>query len=146
MSATVLKTIHAAAREMGLEREDRVSLQLAVTGKESLAEMSDAERRAVLEALRARGWKPRTPRRRPAAPRADLRYLHVLWRLLAEREVVRPGAAELNGFVRARFGRAWGAVPIDVDRLTDHARIRDVTQALKAMCVRNGIDPEGGRG
>ena len=36
----------------------------------------------------------------------------------------------------------WGAVPIDIDTMTDHARIRSVIEALQQMCRRAGIDPE----
>jgi DNA-binding transcriptional ArsR family regulator len=136
-----LRAIHAAAREIGLEADDRRALQLSVTGKASLAEMTEPERARVLEALKARGWTPRAPKRRAAAPRADLRYVHVLWRLLSQAgAVTRGGRAGLNAFVRSRFGASWQSVPVDIDALRDARQIDDVVQALRAMCARAGIE------
>ena len=48
-----LRTVHAAAREIGLEADDRRALQLVATGKASSADMNEEELEAVLEAMRA---------------------------------------------------------------------------------------------
>ena len=104
--------------------------------------MTDAERTAVLDALKAQGFKPSAGKKphRKAATRGDVRYLHVLWRLLAEASVVAtPGAKGLNAFIRARFEKTWGAVPIDVDQMRDHGQIATVAEALKSMCRRAQI-------
>lgn len=147
------RMIHVGCRELGLDADTRHDLQLAVTGKASLRDMTDAELQAVVEALKSRGFKPfgtaaRGGRGRPPARRADVRYAHVLWRLMAERGVVRqPGPKGLNAFVRSRFGSAWGSVPIDIDAMTDHRQIADILDALKAMCQRAGVPyRNGGRG
>ena len=50
------------------------------------------------------------------------------------------GAEGLNAFIRKRFEKAWGAVPIDVDAIQDWKQIATVIEALKAMCLRAGID------
>jgi hypothetical protein len=140
---TLQKMIFAGCRTLGLDADMRHDLQLVATGKASLADMSPAEQRKVLDALKARGFRPEagSKARRPAADRSDVRYLHVLWRLLADGGVVElRGAQGLNTFIRRRFERAWGSVPIDVDRMTDAQHIRDVTEALKSMCRRAGIE------
>ena len=142
------RTVHAAAREIGLDPETRRELQLVATGKGSTAEMDEAELQRVVDALQARGWKPKRQgsARRPAAPRADLRLVHVLWGLLGRAgKLERTGREGLNAFVRRRFGEAWGSVPADVDMLREHAQIDAVIQALRAWCDREGIDTKGGR-
>ena len=150
MSNTVLKTIHVAVRDLGLDDETRRDLQLRVTGKASLREMTDAERLAVLDELKAYGFKP-APKpgarghRRPAT-RGDVRFIHVLWGKLAKAGAIdAPGSAGLNAFIRSRFEKAWGAVPIDVDSMRDWKQIATVIEALKAMCHRAGIELGGAR-
>lgn len=144
MTATVLKTIHVAVRDLGLDNDTRRELQLLVTGKESLRDMSAAEQLAVLEALKARGFKPSAGKasrthRRPAT-RGDIRFCNVLWgKLVKVGAVDLPGAAGLNAFIRTRFEKAWGAVPFDIDGLRDWKQIATVIEALKAMCLRAGI-------
>ena len=141
---TVLKTIHVAVRDLGMDNDTRRDLQLLVTGKDSLKAMTPAEHLAVLEALKARGFKPSAGKdsrthRRPAT-RGDIRFCHVLWgKLVRAGAVDLPGAAGLNAFIRARFEKAWGAVPFDIDGLRDWKQIATVIEALKAMCLRAGI-------
>jgi hypothetical protein len=140
MSASLIRTIHVACRELGLDEDARRALQLRVVGKASLKDMDPREQQAVVDALKKQGFKLSSKGRRKPAARADVRFAHVLWRLLHEQGAVKvAGAAGLNAFVRERFGAHWGAVPIDIDTLSDFERIRDVTEALKAMCKRAGI-------
>jgi hypothetical protein len=145
MNALALKKlIHVGARELGLDADTRHDLQLVSTGKTSLADMTEAELERVVGALKARGLKPSggrgTKPKRPAAQRGDVRFCHVLWgKLHSAGAVDMKGAAGLNAFVRARFGAAWGAAPIDVDTLTDWKQIATVIESLKAMCKRAGV-------
>jgi phage gp16-like protein len=141
----VLKTIHVACRDLGMDNDTRRDLQVLVTGKDSLKAMTPAEHLAVLEALKQRGFRPSAGRasrthRRPAT-RGDIRFCHVLWGKLVRAGVVDlPGAAGLNAFIRARFEKAWGAVPFDIDGLRDWKQIATVIEAMKAMCARAGIE------
>lgn len=151
MSARNLqRMIHVGCRELGIDSETRHDLQLVVTGKASMSDMTEADLRKVIEALKKRGFKPAgdsyfsngQPRRthRPKAARADLRFVHVLWMLLGEAGALKsPGRAGLNAFIRARFSTKWPAVPIDIDALHDAGQINDVTRALKDMCKRAGV-------
>jgi hypothetical protein len=136
-----VKAIYAGLRVVGLnDEEDRRDLYARVTGKRSLREMTPAEKDAVVVELRRLGFKPGGLRK--AAPRADVRMAHVLWRRLHQARVVdAPGAAGLNAFVRARFAAAWGVTPIDVDAMREASQIAAVLEALKAMCRRNGLRP-----
>lgn len=141
------RTIHVGCKQLGIDADARRDLQLLFTGKASMADMNDGELRKVVTALENRGFKVGfkgpSKARRTAAPRADLRFIHVLWRLLGEAGALqKPGRDGLNAFVRSRFEGKWQSVPIDVDALRDAGQINDVTRALKAMCKRHGIETE----
>jgi len=149
------KMIHVGCKQLGLDDDTRHALQLGATGKESLSAMSEAELLKVVEALKVRGFRPFgnsyfkgrkagfTGKAKPPAPRSDLRYVHVLWRLLGEAGAVnKPGRDGLNAFVRSRFEGKWAFVPIDIDALRDPSQINDVTRALKDMCRRAGVGTE----
>lgn len=138
------RMIHVGCKQLGLDDDTRRDLQLNVTGKSSLTDMTDAELQKVVSALQQRGFKAgfkaASKGRRPAAPRADLRFIHVLWRLLGEAGALkRPDRDGLNAFIRARFEGKWKSVPIDVDALREAGQINDVTRALKDMANRAGV-------
>lgn len=138
------RMIHVGCKQLGLDEDARRGLQLVATGKASMSDMTDAELRKVVEALKARGFKAgfngHSKGRKPVAPRGDLRFIHVLWRLLDEAGAVRqPGRAGLNAFIRSRFEGSWQSVPIDVDALRDAEQINAVVRALKSMCRRAGV-------
>ena len=140
----LLKTIHVACRQLGLDEDTRRDLQLVATGKASLKDMTPAEHQKVLAALKARGFKAGFKRaskgRRAPAGRADLRFVHVLWKRLGDAGALKkPGRDGLNAFVRTRFEGKWQAVPIDIDAMTDAGQINDVIRALKSMCARAGV-------
>lgn len=136
------KLIHVGCRELGLDADTRHDLQLQATGKASLRDMSAHDLGKVLKVLEQKGFKRRAGKpMRPKAPRADLRLVHVLWRLLGEAGVLkRPGRDGLNAFVRARFEKTWGSVPLDVDALRDWEKIDAIIQALLAWCDRAGVE------
>ncbi|MGR3501582.1 gp16 family protein [Pseudaestuariivita sp.] len=143
MTRTLQKLIHVGCRELGLDSDDRKAMQLALTGKASMADMSEAELTVIVDNLKAKGFKPKGGRK-PKAPRKDLRLVHVLWSKLGEAGVLeRPDRAGLNAFIRKRFEKSWGSVPADVDMLRDHTQIDDVIQALKSWATRvaTGFDP-----
>ncbi len=143
MSRALQRTIHVACRELGIESDDRRALQLEVCGKTSMSDMTAADLKKVLERLKKDGFKgaSKAPKKRPAASRADLRLIHVLWGKLGAAGVLdRPGRDGLNAFIRARFGETWEMVPADVDMLRDHSQIDAVISALKDWGKRAGID------
>jgi phage gp16-like protein len=143
MSHPQIRLIHVAARELGLDADTRHELQLVTTGKASLADMTPAELDKVVDALKARGFKPgrKVARKgRQVATRGDVRFIHVLWgKLVKAGAVDGAGAKGLNAFIRRRFEAAWGSVPLDVDLMQDAAQIATVIEALKAMSLRAGI-------
>lgn len=147
---TLKRMIHVGCKELGLDDDTRRDLQLVATGKARMSDMSEAELRTVVEALKKRGFKPYgktyftsgkgKDKGHAPAPRSDLRFVHVLWGLLGKAGVLdKPGRDGLNAFIRSRFGNHWQSVPIDIDALRDPRQISDVTRALKDMCLRNGV-------
>ena len=141
---TLQRTIFAACRDLGLDDDARHDLQLRVTGKESLSDMTDGELKLVISEMKRMGFRHARGSRYKLAPRADLRLVHVLWsRLGAAGTLERPGRDGLNAFIRTQFGGAWGSVPADVDMLRDAAQINAVIRALKAWCARAGVELDG---
>lgn len=143
MTRALQKLIHVACRELKIDSETRRDIQSVVTGKDSMSDMTEADLTRVLDHLKAKGFAVTATGRRKAAPRSDLRYIHVLWRLLGEAGALKqPGRAGLNAFVRSRFEGHWKSVPIDIDTLRDAGQINDVTRALKDWCKRAGVKTE----
>lgn len=143
MTAALIRTIHVGCRQLGLDDDTRRELQLRVVGKASLSDMTPAEQQKVLDALKAEGFTPTggAKVKRAAAARGDVRFCHVLWGMLHRAGAVDvAGAKGLNAFVRARFEKAWGATPIDIDQMRDWQQIAAVIEALKGMCKRAGIE------
>ncbi|MCB5198575.1 regulatory protein GemA [Loktanella sp. TSTF-M6] len=143
MTRALQRLVHVACRELAIDADTRRYLQLVVTGKASMADMDEADLQKLLTRLKEKGFRVTATGKRKAAPRADLRYIHVLWRLLGEDGALdRPGRAGLNAFVRSRFAGKWASVPIDIDALQDAGQINDVTRALKDWCARRCIKTE----
>jgi phage gp16-like protein len=141
MTAALIRTIQVGCKQLGIDAETRHELQLRLVGKSSLSDMTDAERQRVLDELKTRGFTPSSGRRRPQAPRGDLRLVHVLWAKLGQAGALKdPTRRGLNAFVSKRFGRAWGFVPTDIDALRDHDKIDQILQALKQWGEREKID------
>jgi hypothetical protein len=135
------RLIHVGAKQLGLDSATRHDLQLRIVGKASMADMTENELRAVATEMKRMGFRADAQGRRPAAKRADVRFCHVMWRLLVEAGSAKvAGPKGLNAFIRARFEKTWGHVPIDIDAMTEWSEIDDVVQALKDWCARDGIE------
>lgn len=143
MTRSLQRKIHVACRELGLDNDARRDLQLVATGKASMRDMDETDLQRVIDRLKASGFEEKKPgpRKHKAAPRADLRLIHVLWRKLGEAGVLdRPGRAGLNAFVRSQFGETWSSVPADVDMLRDWKQIDAVINALVSWGKRAKIE------
>lgn len=142
------RQIFAGCRELHIDSDTRHVLQLLVTGKASMSDMDETDLDLMLDELKEKGFEAgfngkTKSKKHAAAPRADLRYVHVLWKLLGDAgKLKRPSRDGLNTFVRTRFENKWQSVPIDIDTLRDAGQINDVTRALKEMCKRHGIPTE----
>lgn len=137
------QTIHVACRQMGIDSDMRRDLQLEVCGKASMRDMNHGDLTLVVRRLERSGLKKVSTKkhRHPTASRADLRLIHVLWKGLGNKGILkRPARDGLNAFIRARFEGVWDSVPIDVDALRDHGQISQVIEALKSWGKRVDID------
>lgn len=133
------KKVFVACRELGIKDQARREMQERVTGKSSLSEMTDPEIELVVNHLVNSGWTPSAPKH-TAAPRRDVRFIHVLWSKLSDAgKLDNPTREGLNRFIRRRFGDHWGSVPADVDHLRDAEQIAEVIEALKKWCKREGV-------
>lgn len=139
------RQVHVACRDLGLDNDTRRDIQLVVSGKASMKDMNAIELKQMVDHLKDRGWEggvkgaSKKGYFKPA-PRADLRKVHVLWRLLGDagelKDATRKG---LNAFVRSRFEKPWGSVPLDIDQMRDAKKIGMVITALQSWCDDKGV-------
>ena len=148
MSATTIRMIHVACRDLGLDQETRHELQERVTGVTSLSAMNERQLKLVVDELKAKGWKPVQKgatkkggkQFRNFASRGDIRFCHVLWGKLVEKGVFAvPGHEGLNAFARTVLEKAEGVAILDVDQLRDHKQIALLIEVLKNRCDRVGV-------
>lgn len=126
------RAIFAAARDAGLDEEDRRAVQLRVTGKPSLTGMTLADMDKVLVAIRGSG--PATRDRPVGSTRAHVGKIWALWwSLYWLRAVDRPEEAALNSWVKRQTG-------MDAVRFLDHKSAVAVIEALKAWAAREGVE------
>jgi len=146
MNARALqRQIHIACRDLGLDNDTRRDIQLAVCGKASMTEMTNADLQKMVQHLKDKGWKSgfkgSSKGRFKRAPRADLRKIHVLWGLLGKAGCLTdPSRKGLNAFIRSRFGDTWGSVPMDVDQMQDAMKITMFITALQNWCDDKGVE------
>ena len=103
MSANPLQQkIQIARRQLGLDDDAYRAILERVTGQRSTKRMARGAMARVLDEMKRLGFEDRSKKRfHKAEVRQDLRYIHVLWRLLAEADVVLAGRSALNSFVCA---------------------------------------------
>lgn len=140
MSA-LIRTIQVGCKQLGIDQDTRKALQLQLVGKDSLADMTEAERKQVLDELKKRGFKPTSKGgKHRRAPRADVRLIHVMWAALGNAGQLKdPTRKGLNAFIHKQFGKAWGFVPVDVDGLSEVKHINAVIKALEAWIKREEV-------
>jgi len=150
MTATTIRMIHVACRDLGLDQDTRHELQERVTGKASLSDMTERQLKLVVDELKAKGWSPMPKGKAKAkaggkvfrnfASRGDVRFCHVLWgKLVAAGTFTVPGHEGLNAFARTVLAQQDGATILDVDQLRDHKQIALLIEVLKNRCARAGV-------
>lgn len=128
--------IHVAKKDLGLDDDTYRDLLARVTGKRSAKDMSDVERRAVLDEMRRQGFKAVSNGARTRLEGRFAKKLQALWIAGWNLGVVtnRDDAA-LVAFVKRQTG-------IDHVRfLVDAAEARKAVEAIKAWLAREaGVD------
>lgn len=76
---TALRAIHAGCRQLGLDDDMKRGLYVRVTGKRSAGEMSEVERRKVIEELRRQGFRQGSKGVRKALEGKFAKKLQALW-------------------------------------------------------------------
>lgn len=126
----LIKAVRAAAKRIGIEDDDRKAMQLEVTGKASLADMTPAEMGKVLDRLnrddKGRGLGGSQTRPHISKVRA------LWWTLYWLGEVDSPNDKALDAFVTRQTG-------IAALRFLDHRNAPAVIEALKRWAERAGV-------
>jgi len=119
------RAIFAAARDAGMDEDDRRAVQLRATGKPSLTGMSVADMDKVLAAIRGDAW--------PAnAARAHVGKIRALWWSLYWLAAINR-ADGLDNWVKRQTG-------IDAVAFLDHRAAVGVIEALKGWAAREGVE------
>lgn len=122
----MVKAVRAAARRLRLDDDDRHAIQLEVTGKASMSDMSLAEIGKVLDRLN-RDWKG------PMGHRAHVGKIRALWwSLYWIGAVDRPDEQALDAFIFRQTGKARMS-------FLGHKEAFRVIEALKAWLIREGV-------
>ena len=145
----MLAKIQIARKDLAMDEDDYRQIVFDKTGRTSLKEASEANLHAVLEVMKAKGFKPLgTARRGSAAEHPMARKARALWISLHQLGVVHNPAEEaLEAFAKRQIGcdkLVWA-------RQSDAYRL---IEALKAMGMRSGwamhnratqkpLDPKG---
>jgi len=86
-SARMIKLIHVAKRQLGLDDDTYREMLQSVTGKTSTASMTNRELLAVCDALKKKGFKVSRPRAMDNSEQA--KKIRSLWLELADAGIVR---------------------------------------------------------
>ncbi|MDQ1229300.1 regulatory protein GemA [Sphingomonas sp. SORGH_AS_0879] len=126
------RAIFAAARDAGLDEDDRRAVQLRVTGKPSLTGMTLTDMDKVLTAIRGNGAARSA--RPVGSTRAHVGKIWALWwSLYWLRAVECPEEKALNAWVKRQTG-------VDAVRFLDHKAAIAVIEAMKAWAAREGVE------
>jgi phage gp16-like protein len=136
---TLIAQAHLAPKELGLDEETRVDIQITHGGHESCSEMTDAELVRVLDHYRSKGWKAKPGKRAKAQKLADgdqVAKIRALWLQLRDLGELRdPSEAALRAWVkRMTKGIDREGEPVREDRRgegVDALQWLTVKQAIK---------------
>lgn len=96
--------IHIAKKDLALDDDTYRQMLVTITGKNSCAEMSDRQLVAVLESLKARGWRP--TKKRKVSPKSRHKKpgeksladkLRAQWIQMHEKGLLRDGSEKALG-------------------------------------------------
>ncbi len=145
----MLAKVHIARKELRLQEPEYRAMLVRITGHESAGDCTVAQLGAVLDELKAKGWKPTVfvnrnkqtqPARRPGRAPADhpvARKARALWISLHQLGVVRePSEHALEAFAKRQLG-------VDAMQWADQSLGYRLIEALKAMAERAGWSQAG---
>ena len=120
--------IQIGRKQLKMEDDDYRALLERATGRSSSADLTDDQRRAVIDAMQALGFTPKAGKRfRPASVKPHVRLIWALWGDLKRRGIWRsPHRSSLLAFVHDRTG-------VSDPEWLDRDQAQPVIEALKAM-------------
>lgn len=141
----MLAKVHIARKELRLQESEYRAMLARLTGHDSAGDCTLAQLAAVLDELKAKGWKPavfvnrdkQTQAPRPAASRAAAdspvaRKARALWISLAQLGAVRNASEQaLEAFARRQL-------KVEAMQWADQGQGFRLIEALKAMAERAG--------
>ena len=127
----LLAQIHIAAKELVLDEELRRDVVEIAVGKRSTRQCTDAELGKVVDAMKAKGWRPgRKGKKRPGSGKPYVRKIFAMWGALGRAGQLRNNKREaLIAFVKRMTG-------IDDPEWLDPAQAGVVIEALKSWQSR----------
>jgi len=129
----LLAKVHMAKKDLALTEDNYRDRLFQVTGHRSAAECDERQLVAMIESMKAVGWKDKPARRAGGRPLADgpqARKARAQWLSLWNLGVIEePGERALAAFVRRQTGRE------DL-RFCDAQQLNKVVDGLKAMLAR----------
>ncbi len=130
----LMGVVHKAAKAIQMDDDDRRAMQIRITGKESLADMTLGQIGDVLDELRALGWVDgkRSKGRRRLASHPEAGKIRALWLSLYHLgEVNDPTEDALASFVKRQ-------TRLDDLEWVKQENAHRVIEALKSWCDRAG--------
>lgn len=122
----LIGAVRAAANRLQLHDDDRRAIQLELTGKDSMANMTLAEIGKVLDRLNR-------DQKAPMGHRSHIGKIRALWwTLYFVGEDIEPNDQALDRFTRRQTGLA-------ALRFVDHHHAPSIIEALKAWAERGGV-------
>lgn len=124
--------INIAKKELRLEEDDYRAILERVTGRASLRDMTDRQKRDVVAEFKRLGFKVKggAKGKHPASTKPYIRLIHALWRSCHRLGVIDDGSrAALRTFCGNKLG---GGVAADPDLLS-YEQASPIIDALRAM-------------
>lgn len=136
MRANTIKLIHVARRSLGLDDETyRVFLGSVVPGKSSCRDMNATQLQAVLDALKARGFKPVSSR--PKQPSAIAGKIRAVWFTMHNHGFVASNdAAAIDAYVKRITRQQNGGEGVAKLNWLRDEKARMVLESLKRWHMR----------
>lgn len=131
--------INIAKGQLGLEEDDYRAILIRVTGRASLREMTERQKFAVIEDLKAKGFRIRATKGSKPLPKAfqpHSRMIHALWKSCHLLGVIdNPSRDALRAFCKRFVAHGQDGVAVDPDLLSRN-QATPIIEALKKMEAR----------
>lgn len=127
--------IHIAKKQLGLDDDTYRAMCLRVTGRSSSSDMSEDERRKLVDEMKRRGFKMKSGGKKlPVSTKPYIRLIHALWRSCHQKGVINDGSrTALRSFVKNHAPVINNQTPPDDPDFLTSEQATPIIEALKAM-------------